>query len=208
MVDSDFEKFSERWSAMSEVQRGGLLTDPAIMMAFRLLAQFELDEVLEAMTRHCLANKWMPAPAEIIEHIMGVLPSDESLVGLASINATPLGVFVRSLLGSDVQSMNLRDQCQRIAMHRESISNFVQRAQAGEYTDRDVRLIGGKGIDVRSPLCKGLSGPRKKFHEQLAARQSELVVRQVEADGLPELTPESRKANKSRLKELTQETGL
>ncbi len=175
--------FYTAWSTMIELQAGNKLSDRALRLAFDLLADYELVEIKRALRMHCLKSPYIAKPADIVEIIKGVLPSNAELYGLAQSADTMLGLYVRhSVGGHDIKKLAARDATARVASLRRSIDAFIARVQSGMIYDNEIRLLGGKGFDVTTELCPGLPGARIVFHERLQVRQADLVKVQLDSD--------------------------
>ena len=179
--DSEYGEFVRMWSTMIEMQAGKDLTDRALKLAFDLLSDYELFEVKAALRTHCLQSAFIAKPADIVAIITGVIPNNTELYGLALTADTILGAFVRWKIGTDVDRLSARDATARVSSIRKSAEEFIGRAQLGEFTDSEVRMIGGKGLDVCGALCEGLPGARPQFHSRLRDRVREQVKAQIES---------------------------
>lgn len=178
--DTDYKPFVKAWSTMIELQAGKALTDRALELCFDLLADYELFEVKSALRVHCLQSAFIAKPADVVAIITGTVPSNAELYGLAMSGDTILGAYVRMKIGSfDIDRLSARDATARVSSARKLVEGFVKRAQVGEFTDDEIRLIGGKKLDVTDELCEGLPGARLQFHSQLRDRNRALVKVQI-----------------------------
>lgn len=162
MNNQNFLDFANAWMSASETLRGQSPTDRAVKMAFELLKEFKLDDVLLALTTHMKKNKWFPAPSEIIDLIVGVMPDDESLVGLAQSQDTQLGVFVRSEIGKhgNFENMSIHERRIAVRMSKPRIQRFVENARYGKFESDTLRLLINRGFTFTDPICRGyLSAP-------------------------------------------------
>jgi hypothetical protein len=70
---SDYPEFTTVWLAAAEIY-GKTPSDAAVVMAFRSLLRFELQDVKRAITAHVNDTgdgRFMPKPADLIRHIEG-----------------------------------------------------------------------------------------------------------------------------------------
>lgn len=197
MKTEEYKIFVKSWLATNDMQQGKALKDDAIRQAFELLREYEFEEVAAAVSRHCRRSEWMPKPANIIQILEGEVPDATTMVGLALQAVTPLGVFVRAMLGQDLRQLNSRDSAARVKMHMHKITRFVERGRTASYTNADIRLLSGAGVSVCAPLCDGLPGPRRVTHERLKERANLLAVKVLTVTPHHELSPEQIKSNKA-----------
>lgn len=72
MQNHDYEKFTEIWGTAHELSANGkVLSNAAMTAAFRVMSEFGLSTISEALTRHTRKNKFAPTPADVIEIILG-----------------------------------------------------------------------------------------------------------------------------------------
>ena len=204
MRPDDRAAFFEAWETMVELLAGKALSDRALRFAFDLLAEYELHEIIQALRIHCLQSPYTPKPCNIRAIIAGSVPDNVEVFGLAQSADTMLGAYVRYLIGEhDLMRLPARDATARVASQRTKIKLFVERAQSGMMTDDEIRLLGGKGFDVTSELCHGLSGARIVYHARLRERQAELVKTQIDvSEPEPEFIEADAEAVKRRISEL------
>lgn len=65
MNKNDFDKFCGAWGATCEIYNI-TPTDAAMTLAFKVLARYEIGEVLLALTEHVTTSQFAPKPADII----------------------------------------------------------------------------------------------------------------------------------------------
>jgi len=184
MTAADFEPFTAAWLTLAELYSREP-TEPGMKLAFSLLADYELGEVTAAMREHARRSRFMATPAELIELIRGVLPSDAVLKGLGCANDTPLGWKVRSLCGvSSLGQMDDWQATERVKSVRPKVEAFFERAKLGDFTQHEMRCMLDADIDPAGDLCHGLPGPRAPFREAteakvLAVEQQQLLEAKV-----------------------------
>lgn len=166
MTENDYAKFTASWIAMSETLAGKTPTDGSVELCFNVLKKYELRDVLKGMGKHLESNKWMPAPSEIIEKILGTRPSNEELIQLGIDRDTTLGLFVSSVVGArDLKELSSYDLISRVKGVRYKIDEFIDHAQKGEFTDKTRWIMFNAGVSLNGPLCRGLSGPMNPVKE-------------------------------------------
>lgn len=159
MIDQEREDFGKAWTEMSELLPGKPPSTGAIDLAFRVLKNYSLVEVLTAMQKNLSGAKWMPTPAEIIELIdVPVNPvgqwSSSSLYSLAAEAKTPLGVLVRYQVTSfTIDSRPLPEALAAISAHRHRIDQLIADYCSGQLDEDATRVLRNRKMLNRG-LCE------------------------------------------------------
>lgn len=179
MTPNDFKDFSAIWISTAEYY-GKEACDAVVKMAFRLLINFEIEEIEAALHAHMLDpvdGKWQPKAADVVAKIKGQIPKASEIVGLARAANTPLGCFARMIIGKwDLDNQDSFYLNQRGEQVRAELPEFIARARQGRYTDGEIRLMKYRNINLSSELCPGLPGPSSEaaqiVHERALALPS------------------------------------
>lgn len=90
MQTSEFEQFSDMWTAAYELTGNCKQPTPrALDLAFELLADFDLQQVSQALSLHCKdpkSGQFQPKPADIVRLIQGT-PDDAAMAAWAKVDS-------------------------------------------------------------------------------------------------------------------------
>jgi hypothetical protein len=191
---TDLLEFTRAWKKMGLHYRREVEAAEA-NLAYGLLAEYELDEVRQAMHRAARVCRFMPVAADIIAQIRGELPRAVSQYGLAQNADTILGIKVLQMANRlHLAQLSARDGIQRIESLQVPIKKFVFDWQNGDIRSTDLALIVKAGIDVCEPLCFGLPGVRPPFQDAISNRAAIIAAQKQlahEKQGLDEHEPMS-----------------
>lgn len=165
MNSVDERAFAEMWRAAWQ-NLGKTITAAQLKLSFAALAEYSIDQIRWALTRHIkdpIAGKYPPIPAHIVAQIDGTPPTADEVIAAARLAQTPLGVLAKAHIGSwDLSNLDHYQLRARGAECLQLMPSWQEKIRTGAYSDHEKRLMNKYQItDTTNARLTQQSGPKQ-----------------------------------------------
>jgi hypothetical protein len=175
MNNSDYEKFSEMWVTAHELSvNGKVLSDSAMYAAFNSLADFDIGDISQALTKHTRSNKFAPTPA----CIRGILSAGSNHIGadeawalaLKSMDENETVIWTQQIADARAIALNVWNEGDKVAARmtfKDAYTRSIENAPPPKWIicighDRDLKVA-----EVKKAVELGLIEPPKWLEFEL-----------------------------------------